>query len=420
MPLTDAAIRKAQPAEKPQRLFDGGGLYLEIAPSGGKWWRLKYRHSGKEKRLSLGTYPDTGLADARGKRDDARKLIAAGIDPSQKRKADKAAGAISSANSFEVVARSWLETQRRVLEPITLTKADRMLTMWAFPWLGKLPVAEIKPLQVLAVLRRVEARGAHETAHRLKQRIAQIYRYAIVNGIAETNPASEMRGALQPIIPIPRAAITDARQVGELLRAIDGFSGTFPVACALKLAPMWFVRPGELQAAEWAEFDLDGEEPTWTIPAARRKLKRAQKENPQTPAHIVPLAPQAVAILHELHDLTGHGRYLFPGVRSPRKPMSNVTINAALRRLGFDKHTMTGHGFRALASTLLNERGWNPDAIERQLSHVEKDKVRGAYNRGQYMEERRKMMLAWADSLDALRNSSSKVVALRSRTAGGK
>ena len=276
MPLTDTAIRKAKPADKPQRLFDGGGLYLEIAPSGGKWWRLKYRHGGKEKRLSLGTYPDTSLADARSKRDDARKLLAAGVDPSEQRKVEKAAGVEAAANSFEVVARSWLETQRRVLEPITVTKAERMMKAWAFPWLGKLPVTEIKPPQVLAVLRRVEARGAHETAHRLKQRIAQVYRYAIVNGIAETNPASEMRGALQPIIPVPRAAITDAGQVGELLRAIDGFSGTFPVACALKLAPMWFVRPGELRAAEWQEFDLEGDEPVWTIPAARRKLKRAQ------------------------------------------------------------------------------------------------------------------------------------------------
>lgn len=418
MPLTDTAIRKTKPAAKPQRLFDGGGLYLEIAPAGGKWWRLKYRHGGKEKRLSLGTYPDTSLADARSKRDDARKLLAAGIDPSEQRKVEKAAGIDAAANSFEVVARSWLETQRRVLEPITVTKAERMLETWAFPWLGKLPVAEIKPPQILAVLRRVEARGAHETAHRLKQRIAQVYRYAIVNGIAETNPASEMRGALQPIISTPRAAITDAKLAGELLRAIDSFSGTFPVACALKLSPMWFVRPGELQAAEWAEFDLESDEPTWTIPAARRKLKRAQKENPQTPAHIVPLAPQAVSILHELHALTGRGRYLFPGVRSPRMPMSNVTINAALRRMGFDKQTMTGHGFRALASTLLNERGWNPDAIERQLSHVEKDKIRGAYNRGQYMAERRKMMTAWADLLDSLRRDDKKVVPIKHKLFG--
>lgn len=417
MPLTDTSIRKAKPADKPQRLFDGGGLYLEVAPSGGKWWRLKYRHGGKEKRLSLGTYPDTSLADARSKRDDARRLLAAGIDPSERRKVDKAAGTEAAANSFEVVARSWLETQRRVLEPITVTKAERMLSMWAFPWLGKLPVAQIKPPQILAVLRRVEARGAHETAHRLKQRIAQIYRYAIVNGIAETNPASELRGALQPIISTPRAAITDAAQAGELLRAIDGFSGTFPVACALKLSPVLFVRPGELRGAQWAEFDLESAEPSWTIPAARRKLKRAQKENPQTPAHIVPLAPQAVSILLELYELTGRGRYLFPGVRSPRMPMSNVTINAALRRMGFDKETMTGHGFRALASTLLNEHGWNPDAIERQLSHVEKDKIRGAYNRAKYLAERRQMMLAWADLLDLLRKDDKKVVSIKRKAS---
>ncbi len=413
MPLTDTAIRNAKPADKTQRLFDGGGLYLEISPAGGKWWRWKFRHGGKEKRLSFGTYPDTGLAAARAKREDARRLLATGVDPSLHRKSEKAAGTERAANSFEVVAKSWLETQKRSLEPVTITRADRMLTLWAYPWIGSMPIASIKPPQILAVLRRVEGRGAHETAHRLKQRIAQIFRYAIVNGLAEHNPASEMRGALQPVIPTPRAAITSPALAGELLRAIDGFSGTYTVGAALRLAPLWFVRPGELRAAEWAEFELEGKAPVWTIPATRRKLKRAQKENPSTPGHVVPLVPQALAILKELHKLTGRSKYVFPGARSSRSHMSGMTINAALRRMGFDKTTMTAHGFRALASTMLNERGWNPDAIERQLSHIEKDKVRAAYNRSQYMEERRKMMADWADCLDALRVNDQKVVPIR-------
>jgi integrase len=403
MPLTDLAIRKIQPLPTVKRYFDGGGLYLEVSPAGGKWWRWKYRHAGKEKRLALGVYPEVGLAAARSKRDEARKLIAAGIDPGVQRKAQKRAAILSAENSFEVVALSWLETQHRTLEPITIRKAKSMLEMWAFPWLGSLPVTDIKPLQVLDVLRRLEARGAHETAHRLKARIAQIYRYAIVNGLAETNPAGDMRGALQPIISTPRAAITDPHLVGQLLRAIDGFSGTFAVCCALKLSALLFVRPGELRTAEWSEFQLEGENPVWNIPPARRKLTRLQKLSAQAKPHAVPLAPQAVAILRDLYVVTGSHTHLFPGTRSPRTPISNVTINAALRRMGFDKDTMTAHGFRALASSLLNEQGWNPDAIERQLSHVDKDKVRAAYNRSQYMDERRTMMNAWADYLDVLK-----------------
>ena len=421
MPLSDTAIRKAKPADKPIKLTDSDGLYLLLTPTGSRWWRWDYRRpiTAKRNTLSLGTYPDTGLADARAKRDDARKLLASGIDPGVHRKSEKFAGVQRAASSFEVVAREWLKTQRRTLEPVTLTRAERMLELWAFPWIGSLPLTAIKPMDVLQVLKRVETRGAHETAHRLKQRIAQIYRYAIVNGLAEHNPASEMRGALQPVVPVPRAAITGTARVGELLRAIDSFSGTFATASALKLAPLFFSRPGELRAAEWAEFDLECDLPAWTIPASRRKLKRAQKENPQTPPHIVPLASQALIILRELHALTGHSRYLFPGVRNHKVPMSGMTLNAALRRMGFDRDTMTTHGFRAMASTLLNELGWNPDAIERQLSHAERDKVRAAYNRAGYLDERRKMMQAWADHLDMLRDDTGKVVPI-SKTASGK
>jgi integrase len=415
MSLSDTAIRKAKPADKPVKLTDGNGLYLLLTPAGSRWWRWDYRRpiSSKRNTLSLGTYPDTGLADARAKRDDARKLLAAGFDPGVRRKSEKIAGLQRAANSFEVVAREWIKTQRRTLEPVTLTRAERMLELWAFPWLGSLPVTAIKPMEVLQVLKRLETRGAHETAHRLKQRIAQIFRYAIVHGLAEHNPASEMRGALQPVIPVPRAAITDTVRVGELLRAIDSFSGTFATASALKLAPMFFSRPGELRAAEWTEFDLDSDFPAWTIPASRRKLKRAQKENPLTPSHVVPLASQALVVLRELHALTGRSRYLFPGVRNHKVPMSGMTLNAALRRMGFDRDTMTAHGFRAMASTLLNELGWNPDAIERQLSHVDRDKVRAVYNRAGYLEERHKMMQGWADYLDELKAADSKKISRR-------
>jgi integrase len=424
MALTDTAIRNAKPCinargeatSKPYSLYDSGGLLLEVMPTGGKLWRWKYRFSGKQKRLALGSYPDTSLKDARDKRDDVRKLLANGIDPSEQRKAIKIAGDEIAANSFEIVSRSWLVTQRRTLEPITLERAERMLELWAFPWLGSKPIIMIKPPDILRVLKRVEARGAHDTAHRLKQRIAQIYRYAIVHGLAETNPASEMRGALQSVTPTPRAAITNPVQVGELLRSIDNFSGTFATAAALKLAPLLFTRPGELRAAEWLEFDIDVASPTWTIPASRRKLKRAQKENPNSPPHIVPLAKQAVLVLRELFALTGRGKYLFPGARSPHVPMSNMTLNAALRRMGYDRNTMTAHGFRALASTLLNELGWNPDAIERQLSHLEQNKVRAAYNRAGYLDERKKMMQAWADYLDTLKQSGNVVPIKRKNT----
>ena len=387
MALTDTAIRNAKPCinakgeqtTKPYSLYDVGGLYLEVMQTGGKLWRFKYRFAGKQTRMSLGNYPDTGLKDAREKRDAARKLLAAGIDPSEHRKAAKSADEEKAANSFEVVARSWLATQKRTLEPVTLKRAERMLELWAFPWLGGKPVTLIKPPDILRTLKRVE-----------------------------------MRGALQPAISTPRAAIIDPVRVGELLRAIDGFSGTFATGAALKLAPVLFVRPGELRAAEWTELDLDAERPIWVIQAPKRKLRRAQKENPNTPPHIVPLPRQALHILHELKALTGSGKYLFPGARSPRVPMSNMTLNAALRRMGYDRNTMTAHGFRAMASTLLNELGWNPDAIERQLSHVEKNKVRAAYNRAGYMDERMEMMQAWANYLETLKLGGN-VLALHSK-----
>jgi integrase len=392
MALTDAAIRKAKSTEKTQRLFDGGGLYLEVSPAGGKWWRLKYRYGGKEKRLSLGTYPDTGLADAREKRAAARRLLAAGVDPGEQRKAMKTAGEERAANSFAVVAAEWLALQKSRMAIATLEKAQWTFDELLNPWIGNRPIAEIEAPELLKLLRRIEDRGAHETAHRTKQRAGQVFRYAIATSRAKHDPTADLRGALAPVVSTSRAAITDPVKVGDLLRAIDTYQGSLVTKCALRLAPLVFVRPGELRKAEWAEIDLDGAQ--WRIPAARMKMREE---------HVVPLAPQAVAILRELHPLTGRGQYVFPSYRGKARMMSENTVNAALRYMGFDKDTMTGHGFRAMASTRLNEMGWPPDVIERQLAHAERNKVRAAYNRAQYLDERTRMMHAWAEYLDGLR-----------------
>jgi integrase len=373
-------------------LFDGGGLYLEVSPAGGKWWRLKYRYGGKEKRLSLGTYPDTGLADAREKRAAARRLLAAGVDPGEQRKAMKTAGEERAANSFAVVAAEWLALQKSRMAIATLEKAQWTFDELLNPWIGNRPIAEIEAPELLKLLRRIEDRGAHETAHRTKQRAGQVFRYAIATSRAKHDPTADLRGALAPVVSTSRAAITDPVKVGDLLRAIDTYQGSLVTKCALRLAPLVFVRPGELRKAEWAEIDLDGAQ--WRIPAARMKMREE---------HVVPLAPQAVAILRELHPLTGRGQYVFPSYRGKARMMSENTVNAALRYMGFDKDTMTGHGFRAMASTRLNEMGWPPDVIERQLAHAERNKVRAAYNRAQYLDERTRMMHAWAEYLDGLR-----------------
>jgi len=407
MALSDTSIRKAKPSSKMQRIFDGGGLYLEIAPTGGKWWRLKFRQHGKEKRISLGTYPDTGLAEAREKRDTARKLLAAGIDPGEQRKAEKAAGANRAANSFEVIAREWLQKQSGKLAPTTHVKAVALFETWAFPWIGSRPVAEITPRELLeSVLRRVESAGKLETVHRLKQRCGQVFRYAIATGRAERDPTPDLRGALETHKPRSHSALTDPAKIGELLRAMDGYKGGFATCCALHLTPLVFVRPGELRRAEWAEFDLDGEHPQWSIPADKMKMDAP---------HIVPLSMQAVSVLRELHPLTGGGQYVFPGAHSRARPMSENTVNVALRRLGFTGAEMVAHGFRSMASTLLNEQGWPPDVIERQLAHAERNEIRRAYNRAKYLPERRKMMQAWSDYLDGLRTGARVVPIKRKR-----
>lgn len=405
MALTDTAIRKARTTDKPLKLTDGAGLYLLLSSNGSRWWRFDYRYGGKRKTLSMGTYPDTGLADARAKRDEARKLLATGVDPGEQRKAVKLAGAERAANSFAVIAEEWLAKQSGRMAPATLAKARWTLDDLVFPWIGHRPIAEIDPPEVLRLLQRIEERGAHETAHRTKQRCGQVFRYAIATHRATRDPTADLRGALTPAKVTHRAAVTDPAKVGELLRAIDGYTGSFVVRSALKLAPLVFARPGELRQAEWSEINLDGA--LWRIPAGKMKMREE---------HTVPLPSQAVAVLRELQPLTGNGRYVFPSERSRQRPMSDGTINAALRRLGFDKDTMTGHGFRAMASTRLNEMGWPPDVIERQLAHAERNKVRAAYNRAQYLDERKRMMQAWADYLDGLR-AGGQVVAFKSKAS---
>lgn len=403
MPLSDTAIRKMKPTEKIQRLFDGGGLYLEVSPAGGKWWRLKYRYGGKEKRLSLGTYPDTGLADARSKRDAARRLLAGGTDPGEHRKAEKAAGEDRAANSLEVVAREWHAKQATKWVKDHADRTMLRLENDIFPWLGKRPIAEVTAKELLAAVNRIADRGAVESAHRALQTCGQVFRYAIATGRADRNPAADLRGALPPVKQTHLAAITDPDRVGGLLRAMDAYSGSFVTKCALRLAPLVFVRPGELRNAEWTEIDLDRAE--WNIPAAKMKMREP---------HLVPLSTQAVAILTELHALTGRGQYVFPSARSPKRPMSNNAVLSALRRMGFDKDEMSGHGFRAMARTILDETlHFRPDYIEHQLAHAVKDPNGRAYNRTAHLPERRSMMQSWADYLDTRRDESSNVVVLR-------
>ncbi len=395
MPLSDKTIKTAPSGDKPVRLFDGGGLYLEIAPRGGKWWRLKYRFAGKEKRLSLGVYPDTSLKQARERRDDARKLLANAIDPSEQRRATKVAVTDRAANSFEAIAREWFASFSKAWAKSHADKVIHRLALNVFPWLGGRPIAEIVASELLGVLRRIESRGAIETAHRTKQACSQVFRYAVATGRAERDPTADLRGALAPAKERHHPSVKDPTAIGALLRALDGYTGSPVTQCALQLAPLTFTRPGELRQAKWTEINLDGAE--WRIPAERMKMRSP---------HIVPLSMQAVAVLRELHPITGRNKYVFPGARTNGRPMSENTVNAALRRLGYSKDEMTGHGFRSIASTQLNEQGWNRDAIERQLAHAERDDVRAAYNFAEHLPERRRMMQAWADYLDGLRSGA--------------
>lgn len=393
MPVTHAEIVNAKPREKPYRLFDGRGLYLEIAPSGGRWWRFKYRFKGKEKRLSLGVYPGVSLKAARDRLDEVRRKLAAGIDPAEERRSNGTAPAgVSPTNTFEAIAREWFAKHSPTWAPGHGDKIIRRLESNIFPWLKQDSIRDIKPLELLAVIQRIEQRGRNETAHRALQNCGRVFRYAVATGRAERDITRDLLGALAPVVERHHASIVEPKAVGALLRAIDSYDGSFVTRCALRLAPLVFVRPGELRMAEWTEFNLD--EGEWRIPAARMKMRSH---------HYVPLATQAVEILRELQPLTGNGRFVFPGERDRNRAMSNNTVNAALRRLGYSNTQMTGHGFRSMASTLLNEQGWHPDAIERQLAHQEPNEIRAAYNYAKHLPERRRMMQAWADYLQGLK-----------------
>lgn len=395
VPLSDMKVKTAKAKDKSYKLSDNDGLYLLVTEKGGKWWRFKYRFDGKEKLLSLGTYPEITLADARQRRDEARRQVAQGIDPGAVRKAQKEADA-EEKETFEVIAREWharFKTTWTQGHAVTImSRLERDL----FPWIGRRPIAEIKSPELLAVLRRIESRGALESAHRIRTICGQVFRYAVSTGRAERDPAADLKGALPQPQEKHRAAITEPAKVGELLRAIEDYKGGYVVKCALKIAPLVFVRPGELRHMEWTELDFENAQ--WNIPAGKMKMKEP---------HLVPLSNQAIEILKEVKELTGSSRYVFPSGRSFERAMSENAILAALRRMGYEKDEMSGHGFRAMARTILDEvLQVRPDFIEHQLAHAVRDPNGRAYNRTAHLAERRKMMQQWADYLDALKEGA--------------
>jgi integrase len=400
MPLTDVMIRNARPTAKSFKLYDTGGLYLEISPSGGKWWRLKYRFNGKENRISLGIYPDVSLSNARGSRDEARKQLTRGVDPSQDRKVQKSAEADRLANSFEQVAREWFTKFSPSWAPAHAARKIRLFERDIFPWIGQRQIAEITAPELLSVLRRIEKRGVRETERRALVSCGQVFRYAVASARAERDPSSDLRGALPPVNAEHFAAITEPEQLGAILRALDAYAGTLPVRCAMRLMPMLFVRPGELRAAEWAHIDLDAAEWRYLVTKTKRD-------------HIVPLSKQAVKLLREVLPITGQGKYVFPSARSNTRPMSDNAILAAMRTMGIPKDVTTGHGFRATARTILDEvLGVRIDLIEHQLAHAVKDPNGRAYNRTAHLPERKKMMQRWADYLDKLK-AGAEVIPIR-------
>lgn len=398
MPLTDLALRNAKPEEKPYKLADGGGLHLFVTPNGSRLWRLKYRIDGKEKLLSLTPYPTIPLAKAREKRDEAKRFLADGIDPSAAKREARRVETAARSDSFRTVAEEFLAKMEREGRAVRTLEKVRWLLGLTFDDLGDRPIDSIRAPDILPVLRLVEARGRHETARRLRSTIGVVFRYAMATARADTDPTAALRGALIAPAVTHRAAITEPKALGALLRVLDAFDGQPTTRAALLLLPLLFPRPGELRAAEWSEFDLGAG--IWTIPAERMKMRWP---------HRSPLPRQAVEILRGLHPLTGRGRLVFPCVRTALRPISENTLNAAFRRMGYGKEEVTAHGFRATASTLLNESGlWNADAIERQLAHVDADTVRRAYARGEHWEERVRMMQWWADHLDGLANAIEK------------
>lgn len=401
MALTAVQVKTAKPREKAYKLADERGLYLLVNPNGSKLWKLKYRFAGIEKKLSLGAYDDVTLADARDKREEAKKQLANNIDPGVLKNSIKRSKKLAAENSFEAIAREW---HAKFTPKWTKEHGERILIRLEqniFPWIGRRPIMEVTTPELLSALRRVESRGAIETAHRILQICGQVFRYGIATGRAERNLSADLIGALSPVKKKHHASITDPIEVGKLLRTINAYEGFFVTKCALRLAPLFFVRPGELRHAEWIEFDFEKAE--WRIPTEKMKMRET---------HIVPLCTQAITILQELQAFTGDGKYVFPSIRSSKRPMSENTVLGALRRLGYTTDEMTGHGFRSMASTLLNEQGWNRDAIERQLAHGERNNIRAAYNYAQYLPERHKMMQHWADYLEELAENGGKLIEL--------
>lgn len=400
MALTDIAIRNAKPRAKPYKMGDERGLFLLVQPSGGKLWKVKYRVDGREKKLSLGTYPDIGLSDARKKRDEARELIAAGQDPSREKQRAKLRARKEAGDTFAVIAAEYCAKKRRDGKggwiEHTASRNEYLLSQLT-DQVGNLPVSQIEPADILAAIRRIEAKGNLESARRTLQLGSAVFRYAVATARLASDPTRDLRGALTAPEVTHYGAITDAKGAGELLRTIDDYEGLGLTKLALQLAPHVFVRPGELRHAEWADIDLD--EAIWIIPAEKMKMRKP---------HHVPLSQQSLAILQEVHAATGPTGFVFPSIRTRTRPMSENTLNAALRRLGFAKEQMTAHGFRAMASTLLNESGkWHPDAIERALAHGDSDKVRAAYHRGTHWDERVEMAQWWSDYLDQLRKGAT-------------
>ena len=392
MSLSDAYIRTLKYPGKPKKYFDGGGLYLFFSASGNKLWRMAYRFGQKPKNLSFGEYPLVTLKDARDRRDEAKKLLANGIDPGAQKKVIKETLLSETNDTFKNIALEWHETRTADFTEKHRGTVMYRLEKYIFPFIGNEHIARMEAPDILAVVRPLEQKGQNETARRMLQMISQVYRYAVITGRAKRNPANDLHGALKPRKTTHRAAITEPKKVGQLLRDCDNYEGYFPIACALRLAPLVFVRPTELRAAEWSEFNLEDKE--WRIPATRMKMKQM---------HIIPLAAQAIKVLVELHEFSGSGKYLFPSIRTETRPISDATLLNALRRMGYAKDEMCTHGFRSVASTLLNELGYNRDWIERQLAHGERNDVRAAYNYAEYLPERRRMMTEWAEYLDELK-----------------
>ena len=399
MPLTDTAIKNAKPQAKKVKLFDGEGLFLLITPTGGKWWRLKYRFGGKEKLLSLGVYPEIGLKEARRRRDEARTLVAQGVDPSEQRKEDKALAEAESkekANTFRAVATDWLSVYGPDLTEKHALKLRRYLENELFPAFGNKPVSEIVPMDILDAARPKQEKGRIQTAHRLVQLTGQILQYAVIKGVLTANVGLGISKALQPIRVTSYPAVTDPKEIGRLLRAIDSYRGYPSIRYFLKILPYVFTRPGELRVAEWEEVNF--EEAMLTIPWHRMKMRKVSRKD-----HRVPLSRQVIGLLKELQEFSGTGRFIFPGIRAKTDTKSDAGPLNALRDMGYDQDTMTLHGFRSMASTRLNEMGVRPDLVEAQLAHKDPDAVRMVYNRAEYLDERRDMMQRWADYLDELR-----------------